>query len=573
MGRILREGTILGFANHTVLVASDGTEIPIDDRGAVIRDENGEILGAVFVFRDITERRRAEAISRLLASIVESSDDAIISKDTRGIITSWNKGAEKIFGYTAGEVVGKPISIIAAPDRVDEMPRILARILHGERIDHYETVRRAKSGKLVNISLTVSPLYDAEGRIVGASKIARDITEQVNTRAERKALQDQLLQAQKMEAIGRLAGGIAHDFNNMLTVISGYNRMILEGLPAMDPSRQYAEEILEAAERAGALTNQLLSFSRRQIIQPRVIRVNAVVEQSEKMLQRVLGDDIQLICELKRDAGNIRADPNQIVQAIVNLAVNARDAMPTGGRLLMETANVFLDETYVQTHLDVQPGEFVMIAMSDTGCGMEAATQEHIFEPFFTTKEQGKGTGLGLATVYGMMKQTGGDIWVYSEVGRGTTFKLYFPRVFTEVSELARGGPQVQAGGGETVLVVEDDQAVRDLTVRMLNQLGYVVLAAVSGVEALAISKSYAGRISILVTDVLMPHMSGRQVADDLLRTRPDMKVLYLSGYPESMVIHHGVLDSAVEFLPKPFSREALGQKVREVLGKPASNR
>ena len=349
--------------------------------------------------------------------------------------------------------------------------------------------------------------------------------------------------------------------------------MILEGLPAMDPSRQYAEEILEAAERAGALTNQLLSFSRRQIIQPRVIRVNAVVEQSEKMLQRVLGDDIQLICELKRDAGNIRADPNQIVQAIVNLAVNARDAMPTGGRLLMETANVFLDETYVQTHLDVQPGEFVMIAMSDTGCGMEAATQEHIFEPFFTTKEQGKGTGLGLATVYGMMKQTGGDIWVYSEVGRGTTFKLYFPRVFTEVSELARGGPQVQAGGGETVLVVEDDQAVRDLTVRMLNQLGYVVLAAVSGVEALAISKSYAGRISILVTDVLMPHMSGRQVADDLLRTRPDMKVLYLSGYPESMVIHHGVLDSAVEFLPKPFSREALGQKVREVLGKPASNR
>ncbi|HUB83318.1 MAG TPA: PAS domain S-box protein [Bryobacteraceae bacterium] len=573
VGRILREGTILGFANHTVLVASDGTEIPIDDRGAVIRDENGEILGAVFVFRDITERRRAEAISRLLASIVESSDDAIISKDTRGIITSWNKGAEKIFGYTAGEVVGKPISIIAAPDRVDEMPRILARILHGERIDHYETVRRAKSGKLVNISLTVSPLYDAEGRIVGASKIARDITEQVNTRAERKALQDQLLQAQKMEAIGRLAGGIAHDFNNMLTVISGYNRMILEGLPAMDPSRQYAEEILEAAERAGALTNQLLSFSRRQIIQPRVIRVNAVVEQSEKMLQRVLGDDIQLVCELKRDAGNIRADPNQIVQAIVNLAVNARDAMPTGGRLLMETANVFLDETYVQTHLDVQPGEFVMIAMSDTGCGMEAATQEHIFEPFFTTKEQGKGTGLGLATVYGMMKQTGGDIWVYSEVGRGTTFKLYFPRVFTEVSELARGGPQVQAGGGETVLVVEDDQAVRDLTVRMLNQLGYVVLAAVSGVEALAISKSYAGRISILVTDVLMPHMSGRQVADDLLRTRPDMKVLYLSGYPESMVIHHGVLDSAVEFLPKPFSREALGQKVREVLGKPASNR
>ena len=373
-----------------------------------------------------------------------------------------------------------------------------------------------------------------------------------------------------MEAVGRLAGGIAHDFNNMLTVISGYDRMILDELPPNDPLREYAEEILKAAERAGSLTNQLLAFSRRQIIQPRLMNVNGVVEQTEKMLHRLLGEDIQLVFELNAESGNIKADPNQIVQAIVNLAVNARDAMPTGGRIVVETANVHLDESYVRTHLGVQPGDFVMIAMTDTGHGMDATTRQRIFEPFFTTKEQGKGTGLGLATVYGMVKQAGGDIWVYSEIGTGTTFKLYFPRVHEALSELNSTEVDHRTSGGETVLVVEDENAVRDLTVRMLKQLGYVVLAAASGSEAIAISNAYAGRIGLLVTDVVMPQMSGRQVADALLAARPDIKVLYLSGYTESTVIHHGVLDSAVDFLPKPFSREALGGKVREILGKPA---
>jgi CheY-like chemotaxis protein len=271
---------------------------------------------------------------------------------------------------------------------------------------------------------------------------------------------------------------------------------------------------------------------------------------------------------LNAESGNIKADPNQIIQAIVNLAVNARDAMLTGGRIVVETANVHLDENYVRTHLGVQPGDFVMIAMTDTGQGMDAVTRQRIFEPFFTTKEQGKGTGLGLATVYGMVKQAGGDIWVYSEVGSGTTFKLYFPRVHEAISEVTASEVDHRTLGGETVLVVEDENAVRDLTVRMLKQLGYVVLAAASGSEAVAISNAYADRLALLVTDVVMPQMSGRQVADALLAARPDIKVLYLSGYTESTVIHHGVLDSAVDFLPKPFSREALGRKVREILGR-----
>jgi nitrogen-specific signal transduction histidine kinase len=387
--------------------------------------------------------------------------------------------------------------------------------------------------------------------------------------SQRKRLEEQLLHAQKMEAVGRLAGGVAHDFNNMLTVISGYNRMILDELSTMDPLRGYAEEILKAADRAAALTNQLLAFSRRQIMQPRVINVNAVLIQTQKMLQRLIGEDIELILDLGVDIGNIKADPGHVEQAIVNLAVNARDAMPMGGHLRIETADVVLDETYARTHMGVKPGEFTMIAVSDDGHGMDAETRRHIFEPFFTTKEKGKGTGLGLATVYGIVKQTGGDIWVYSEPGQGTTFKLYFPRVFEPVSDSAGSDPSAtRQSGGETVLVVEDEQAVRDLTVRILQQLGYTILTASSGGEALEISQTHAGHIDLLLTDVVMPQMSGRQLADHLRESRPKTKVLFLSGYTENTVVHHGVLDAGVDFLPKPFSRENLSKKLREVLAK-----
>jgi len=287
------------------------------------------------------------------------------------------------------------------------------------------------------------------------------------------------------------------------------------------------------------------------------------------MLRRLIGEDIELQFGLDADTGNIKADPGHVEQAIVNLAVNARDAMPLGGRLTIETANVFLDETYAKTHMGVKPGSFVMIAVSDTGHGMDAETRRRIFEPFFTTKEKGKGTGLGLATVYGIVKQTGGDIWVYSEPGQGTTFKLYFPRVAEPVTESSGGdGSPEKQSGGETILVVEDEKSVRELTVRILRQLGYTILTAASGVEALEVSQAHTGTIDLLLTDVVMPNMSGRQLADSLTQNRPDTKVLFLSGYTENTVVHHGVLDAGVDFLPKPFTRENLAQKLREVLGK-----
>jgi signal transduction histidine kinase/CheY-like chemotaxis protein len=419
---------------------------------------------------------------------------------------------------------------------------------------------RRKDGSEVPVEVSLSYVEIDEG--VFAIAFVSDIS-------QRKHLEEQLLHAQKMEAVGRLAGGVAHDFNNMLTVISGYNRMILDELSTMDPLRGYAEEILKAADRAGALTNQLLAFSRRQIMQPRVINVNAVMIQTQKMLQRLIGEDIELVLNLGTNVGNIKADPGHVEQAIVNLAVNARDAMPLGGRLTIETADVVLDETYARTHLGVKPGAFTMIAVSDTGHGMDAETRRHIFEPFFTTKEKGKGTGLGLATVYGMVKQTNGDIWVYSEPGQGTTFKLYFPQVSEPLSDGSSGDAALaRRSGGETILVVEDEKAVRDLTVRILQQLGYTILTASSGAEALAISQSHAGPIDLLLTDVVMPNMSGRQLADKLQASRPDTKVLFLSGYTENTVVHHGVLDAGVEFLPKPFSRENLSRKLREVMAK-----
>lgn len=512
--------------------------------------------------KDLGSAVRSSA--QMVVALLESASQAIISIDSVGKIVLSNRRTEEMFGYAREELLGARIEILLPESR---------RATHGRQREGYfarphtrpmgigmDLAGRRKDGTEFPVEVSLSYVETEHGFF--AIAFVSDIS-------QRKALEEQLLQAQKMEAVGRLAGGVAHDFNNMLTVISGYNRMILDELSPLDPLRGYAEEVLKAADRAGALTNQLLAFSRRQIIQPRVMNVNAVVGQTEKMLRRLLGEDIQLAFDLRAENGNIRADPNQIAQAIVNLAVNARDAMPTGGRISVETAAVDLDEHYVRTHLGVQPGEFVMIAMTDTGHGMDAATRLRIFEPFFTTKQQGKGTGLGLATVYGMVKQAGGDIWVYSEVGQGTTFKLYFPRVQEAVSDVGSAGKEGQATAGETVLVVEDEHSVRELTVKMLKQLGYVVLAAASGAEALEISSSYAGRIAALITDVVMPQMSGRQVADQLVAARPDLKVLYLSGYTENTVIHHGVLDNGVDFLPKPFSRETLGRKVREILGRP----
>jgi two-component system, cell cycle sensor histidine kinase and response regulator CckA len=360
---------------------------------------------------------------------------------------------------------------------------------------------------------------------------------------------------------------VAHDFNNMLTVISGYNRMILDDLPPGDPLRSSADEVRIAAERAASLTNQLLAFSRRQVMRPVVLNPNTTLANLENMLRRIIGEDIVLSVEASPDTGNIRADAGHIEQAIVNLVLNARDAMPDGGRITIETANVTLDTGYAQSHIGVKPGEFVMIAVTDTGLGMDAEMRRHIFEPFFTTKAKGRGTGLGLATVYGMVKQGGGDIWVYSEPGRGTSFKLYFPRVPEEAAADSVAPGVVDARGNETILLVEDEKAVRELTTTILKQLGYRVLAASSGRQALEIAENTPEHISLLLTDVVMPGMSGKQLADTLLPRRQGMQVLFLSGYTENTVVHHGVLEPGLEFMQKPFTRDDLARKIRQLLG------
>ncbi len=373
-----------------------------------------------------------------------------------------------------------------------------------------------------------------------------------------------------MEAVGRLAGGVAHDFNNVLTVIAGYSSMIADLHSAPSPElREYLEEIRRACDRASALTNQLLCFSRRHIMQPRVINLSSVITQGERMLRPLIGEDVELVRHLGPDVWNIRADPNQLDQVLVNLVVNSRDAMPGGGRITIETANAKLDESYPRTHLGIEPGEFVMLAVSDTGFGMDAATRERIFEPFFTTKEAGRGTGLGLSTVYGIVKQSGGDVWVYSEPGVGTTFKLYFPRVAgPEEVEVRATAPKRSLSNGETVLVVEDDKAVRDLTTRMLERMGHKVLAAANGPQAIEIAGQFPSRIALLLTDVVLPKMNGCEVAEALAVLRPDIRILFLSGYTESAVLNSAIVKSGIDFLPKPFTEEALALKTQEILAR-----
>jgi len=400
--------------------------------------------------------------------------------------------------------------------------------------------------------------------------VASAVTVGIERKRAEEALrhsEEQLRQAQKMEAVGRLAGGIAHDFNNLLTVITSYGDLLLEDLAPDDSRRDDVEQIRKAAEGAAALTRQLLAFSRQQVLEPKVLDLKATVAGTEKLLQRLIGEDVQLATALAPDLGAVKADPVQLEQVIINLAVNARDAMPAGGRLTIEAANVEMDEVYVRSHAPARPGRYVMLVLSDTGIGMDEQTKARIFEPFFTTKESGKGTGLGLATVYGIVKQAGGFIWVYSEPGRGTSFKVYLPRV-DEAAEptFARPATTEPRRGAETVLVVEDAAAVRMVTRQVLERYGYTVLEAPNGETALRLAAKHHGPIQLLLTDVVMPGLSGRQLAEQLAQLRAEMKVLYVSGYADNAIVHHGILDSGVAYLQKPFTPETLARRVRDVL-------
>ena len=465
-----------------------------------------------------------------------------------------NDAAIEHYGYSREEFRGMRITDLHPSQEVPLVEEAVATPKDGIR--RFGTwVHRTKDGRLINVDVAAHDLEfrGRRGRLV----VAHDITQQ-------QELQVQLQQSQKMDAIGRLAGGVAHDFNNLLGVIIGYGERLLRRLPS--PDRREINEVLKAAEHAASLTRQLLAFSRRQVLKPRVLDLNAVVGEMDGMLRRIIGEDIDLVTVLQDGLGQVKADPGQIQQVVMNLAVNARDAMPKGGRLTIETGNAELDESYTSAHLAVRPGRHVMLAVTDSGMGMDAATQARIFEPFFTTKEAGKGTGLGLSTVFGIVKQSEGNVWVYSEPQRGTTFKIYLPRVDEVVEEQPAQEAETAAGGSETILLVEDSDSLRELGREILEEHGYKVIEASSGAAALEALARHTGSLDLILTDLVMSGMSGRELADQVTRLRPGTKVIFMSGYTDDALGHHGVLETGTAFVEKPFTIDGLLRKVRDVL-------
>jgi two-component system, cell cycle sensor histidine kinase and response regulator CckA len=679
------------------IVRPDGTVRTVQSRGRAFFDETDRPLRMIGTAQDITERKRTEERIRELGAIVESSDDAILGKTLDGIITSWNKGAEKIYGYLENEVIGQPISILVPTDREDETPQILGRLARGEAINYYETVRRRKDGQEIQISLNISPIRNLAGRIIGASSIARDITERkrvdqelmeseerfrelaenigevfwisdlenkqvmyvspayekiwgrsceslyasprswieaihpedkersvailashqlqgsrdmtyrivrpdgsirwirdrgfpvrdesgnivriagisediTESKEAEGALQRanaQLRQVQKMEAIGRLTAGVAHDFNNLLTVISGHSELLAMFFPSEERWSESISEIRRATKLGTASIRQLLAFGRQQILEPKVLDLNAVISETEKMLRRLIGEDVRLITVLHPGISPVRADLGQLNQMILNLAVNARDAMPQGGNLTLETRQVDLHADDIESHLNVRPGRYVLLTVADTGWGMAPDVQARIFEPFFTNKGEGQGTGLGLSVVLGIIQQSEGCIDVESRPGIGTKFKIYLPSVQEPADELPQSTQPKPARGSETVLLVEDEEPVRNITSRLLQALGYRVVEAENGEEALRLFNAYNGKIDLLLTDVVMPGLGGREVAEALRALNPDLKVLFQSGYTDDTVVRRGILRSEVAFLKKPFTLDVLARKVREVLDRP----
>ena len=500
--------------------------------------------------------RKAEVTLQQQAQIIDQIHDAVLGIDLDGRITRWNRGAARLFGYHSDEIVGHSCAPLIQPGERSIFFDMLAHCDSGG--SESEALLRRKSGATFPVHGSFSPLRDSRGQAVGLLCYLVDIT-------ERKKLEEQFQQAQKMEAIGSLAGGIAHDFNNLLTVVLGYCDLLLEQLPTGDPSREPIQHICQAGEQAAELTKKLLAFSRRQVMEMRVVNLNTLVRDFEKVFGRLLGEDILFKSELDPRLRLVQVDPVQMQQVLMNLAMNARDAMPQGGRLTIATRNVTIDAG--PDHPDLTPGDHVLLTVADTGRGIAKATMPRIFEPFFTTKEVGRGTGLGLATVFGIVKQSGGTVVVRSEEGQGTTFEVYLPASAAVVAEPRPTKKREEIpSGSETVLLVEDEAAVRLLTANVLRTLGYHVLEATDGAEAICAAQMSTRPIDLMITDVVMPHLGGREAVERIRATQPKLRVLFVSGYTDDAIVRHGVLQAETPFLHKPFTPPMLAKKVREVL-------
>jgi len=557
-----------GIADRTAEVESlnQGLEDRVEQRTHQLAAANQNLQ------TEVLDRKAAEAElakqRSFLRQVIDLNPNFIFAKDRDGRFTLVNQALADAFGTSVADLLGKTDNdLTPQTEEIDHFRNDDLEVFNTlrEKFIPEETITN-QQGEVLWLQTVKRPILSDDGTATQILGIATDITARKKTEEALSRSEEQLRQAQKMEAVGKLAGGVAHDFNNLLTAIIGHSEMCLRRLTREDGLYSHVEQIQKAGDRAAGLTRQLLAFSRKQILQPKVIDLNSIVGDLSLMLQRLIGEDIDLMMRLATNVGKVKADPNQVEQVLMNLAVNARDAMPNGGKLTIETSNVYLSDEFASDHVTVASGHYVMLAVSDSGVGMDAATKARIFEPFFTTKEVGKGTGLGLSTVYGIVKQSGGSIWVYSELGSGTTFKIYLPLVADQVEQVETRRQAILKGEG-TILLVEDEDVVREMVAETLKDCGYMVLIAGNGPAALDLSDEFSGEIKLMLTDVVMPQMSGRQLTEKISPKRPSMKVLYMSGYTDDAIVHHGVLEEGTAFIGKPFSPDALVLKIGELLG------